>query len=38
MDWKHFAIAVVVLAVGFWLGKKYPNALAGVPVVGPLVS
>lgn len=36
---RHMVItAVVVLALGYWLGKKYPTALAGLPVVGSYLS
>lgn len=33
MDWKHIAIGVVTIALGFYLGKNFPGALANVPVL-----
>lgn len=38
MDWKHAAILVVALLAGFYLAKKFPNALSGVPVLGPFLG
>lgn len=34
MDWKHLLVLVAVLALGYYLGMKYPTALSGVPVIG----
>lgn len=34
MDLRHIIGAVVVLALGYWLGRTYPGALAGVPILG----
>ncbi len=31
MDFRHLLVLVAVLGLGFWLGKKYPGALSGVP-------
>ena len=30
-SWAHILGAVLLLAVGFWLGAKYPNTLGFVP-------
>jgi len=30
MGTKHWILTVVVLAVGYWLGSKYPGLLAKV--------
>lgn len=30
-DWKHAAILVVALLVGFYIGKRYPSVFASVP-------
>lgn len=38
MDWKHAAILVVALLAGFYLAKKFPTALSGIPVLGPLLG
>jgi hypothetical protein len=34
MDIRHVLGMVVILALGYWLGRKYPGALAGIPVLG----
>lgn len=34
MDMRHLLGAVVILAVGYWLGRKYPGMLAGIPIIG----
>jgi hypothetical protein len=34
MNWSHIFTAVIVLAIGYWLGRKYPTALASIPVLG----
>lgn len=31
--WHHILVIVVVLVLGFYLGKTYPGALSGVPVL-----
>lgn len=38
MDFRHVLIMVGVLALGFWLGKKYPSALAGIPGVNAVLG
>lgn len=38
MNWTHAAVLVVALLVGFWLCKKYPNALSSIPVLGPMIG
>jgi hypothetical protein len=34
MDMRHIIVLVAVLALGYWLGRKFPSVLAGVPVLG----
>lgn len=34
MDFRHVIGFVIILAAGYWLGRKYPSALAGVPILG----
>lgn len=34
MDIRHVLGMVVILALGYWLGRKYPTALASIPVLG----
>lgn len=34
MDMRHLLVLVAILAAGYWLGRKYPSALAGVPILG----
>lgn len=35
MRWHHWIMLIVILAVGYVLGIKFPNALSSVPVIGP---
>ncbi len=36
MDFKlpHLLMTVVLVAVGYWLGRKFPSALASIPILG----
>lgn len=38
MDWRHWIAMFLVLAVGYWLGGKFPGLLAKVPGVGGTIS
>ena len=29
--------AIIVLVIGFWIGKKYPNLFASIPVVNAVL-
>jgi hypothetical protein len=30
MNWSHVAVLIVAVVVGYWLGGKYPGAIAKV--------
>jgi hypothetical protein len=34
MNWKHYLGAVVLLAVGYFIGTKYPNFWSNLPGMG----
>jgi hypothetical protein len=36
MPVKEMVVIFIVLALGYYLGHKYPSALAGVPVLNML--
>lgn len=38
MDVRHILVMVAILALGFWLGKKYPAALSGIPGVNAILG
>lgn len=38
MDWRHILFGVLLLAVGYWAGGKWPGLLSNVPVVGGALS
>ena len=37
MQSHHWLLLVIVLAVGYILGKKFPAALSGIPVIGKYI-
>jgi len=34
MDWRHMIGAIILVFVGYWLAKKFPGLLSGVPGMG----
>jgi hypothetical protein len=38
MDWRHILFMLFLVAVGYWLGGKWPGLLGKVPVIGGAIS